>query len=219
MTAFADLLPTILDGVAWTAAVFLGASMVAVAVSIIAGLLRLSAPLPFRWLAVAYIEVFRGTSALVQLFWFYFVLPRFGIILEPVLTGIFVLGLNYGAYGAEIVRGAIKSVPGGQYEACLALNMTVWQRFRRVVFPQAVVAMLPPIGNLQIELLKNVSLVYFIGITGITYQCKVLQNSTQRTAEIFGLALVLYFVLALLVTCITRLLEHFLGRGMHAGGI
>ena len=82
---------------------------------------RCTAPRPVRWLAVAYIEVFRGTSALVQLFWLFFVLPHFGVTLEPLTVAILALGLNVGAYGAEVVRGAVASVPsrpvGGRHRA------------------------------------------------------------------------------------------------------
>jgi len=218
LPAFVDLLPTILEGASLTGIVFLGAAVLALIIAFPAGLMRMSRIGVCRWIAVGYIELFRGTSALVQLFWFFYVLPRFGFTLQPVVTGIVVLGLNYGAYGAEIVRGAMQSIPPTQMQACVALNLTAWQRFVHVIFPQAVVRMLPPIGNLQIELLKNVALIYFISIAGITYQCKVLQNSTQRTGEIFGWALILYFLLALVVTGIIRLLEHILGRGLRAGG-
>ncbi len=101
-------------------------------------------PWPLRWLAVAYIEVFRGTSALVQLFWLFFVLPHFGITLAPLNVAILTLGLNVGAYGAEVVRGAVSAVPRGQWEATVALNLTRMQALRRVVLPQAVVSMIPP---------------------------------------------------------------------------
>ena len=80
-----------------------------------------------RWLAIAYVEFFRGTSVLVQLFWMYYVLPHFGILLDPITAGVLALA-EPGAYGAEAVRGAILAVPSGQYEAAIALNMSPWQR-------------------------------------------------------------------------------------------
>ncbi len=108
-----DLLPDLLQGLWVTVQVYLGASVVAVGIALLAGLCRLSAALPLRWGAVTYVEVFRGTSAVVQLFWFYYVLPLFGVHLPAMATGIVVLGLNYGAYGAEVVRGAVAAVPVG----------------------------------------------------------------------------------------------------------
>src|SRR5690606_36179784 len=119
------------------------------------GLGRLSKVAPVRWLATAYVEKFRGTSALVQLFWVYFALPRFGVEVSATLAGVLVLGLNGGAYGAEVVRSAIQAVPPGQREAARALGFSARQIRWRLVLPQAVGPMLPPAGNLVIELLKN----------------------------------------------------------------
>src|SRR3546814_14619974 len=111
-------------------------------------------PRPLRWLAISYIELFRGTSALVQLFWLFFVLPHFGLTLPPLTVAVVALGLNVGAYGAEVVRGAIDAVPRGQWEATIALNMSRIEALRKVILPQAVVALIPPWGNLFIDLLK-----------------------------------------------------------------
>ena len=218
MPAPFDLLPYLLEGVWVTMQVFAGATAFAAVAALVAGLARLAPLPPVRWLAGAYVEIFRGTSALVQLFWFYFVLPEFGIFLEKRMVGIVVLGLNYGAFGAEIVRGAIRSIPRGQTEAAVALNLSSFDRMWRIILPQALVRMLPPWGNLEIEMLKNSALVLFIGVADLTYQSKVLQTDTQRTVEIFGLSLLLYFAMALAVTGVVRLLERFAGRGLQPGG-
>lgn len=202
-----------------TAEVFAGASLFSIVVGFAAGLSRLTPFLPLRGLAIAYIEVFRGTSALVQLFWFYFVLPLMGVMLPPLLVGIVVLGLNYGAYTAELVRGAVNSVPSGQTDAARALNMGLVHRMWRIILPQAIVRMLPPLGNLQIELLKNTALVSFIGVHDLTFSGRILlQPYPQRTLEIFGLSLVFYFLFSLGVTAVIRTLERVLGRGIRAGG-
>ena len=142
----------------------------------------------------------------MQLFWFYFVLPLFGLQLPAMLVGIVVLGLNAGAYGAEVVRGAIRAVPPGQREAGVALNFTRGQILRRLVLPQAVPAMLPPAGNLLIELLKNTALVSLVTITDLTFRGQ-LRSETLRTTEIFSLMLLMYFAVALLITAGVRLLE------------
>ena len=96
-----------------------------------------------RWLRIInriYVEFFRGTSIFVQLFWAYFVLPLLGVPLSPLQAGVLALGLNVGAYGAEVVRGAIKSIPREQYEACTALNLTRFQEMRYVILPKQSVA-------------------------------------------------------------------------------
>jgi len=181
--------------------------VLAVPLALLSGIGRLSPVRPVRWLASIYVEVFRGTSALVQLFWFYFVLPLFGVQLPAMLVGIVVLALNAGAYGAEVVRGAIRAVPPGQREAGVALNLTRAQIMRRIVVPQAIPAMLPPAGNLLIELMKNTALVSLITITDLTFRGQLLRSETLRTTEIFTLMLLLYFAVALLITAGVRMLE------------
>ncbi len=201
------LIPPLLEGLAVTLQIMAGAVVLAVPLALATGIGRLSTLRPVRWLAAVYVEVFRGTSALVQLFWFYFVLPLFGVQLPAMLVGIVVLALNAGAYGAEVVRGAIRAVPPGQREAGVALNLTRGQIMRRIVVPQAIPAMLPPTGNLLIELLKNTALVSLITITDLTFRGQLLRSETLRTTEIFGLMLLLYFAVALLITAGVRLLE------------
>ena len=202
-----ELAPPLLDGLGVTLQVMAGAAALVAPLAVVAGVGRLSTRRPLRWLASVYVEVFRGTSALVQLFWFYFVLPLFGLQLPAMLVGIVVLGLNAGAYGAEVVRGAIRAVPSGQREAGVALNFTRGQILRRLVLPQAVPAMLPPAGNLLIELLKNTALVSLVTITDLTFRGQLLRSETLRTTEIFSLMLLMYFAVALLITAGVRLLE------------
>lgn len=201
------LLAPLLEGLMVTLQVTAGAIALAVPLAVIAGLGRLSKQKLLRWPASVYVEVFRGTSALVQLFWFFFVLPLLGVQLPAILVGILVLALNAGAYGAEVVRGAVMAVPKGQREAAVALNMTRAQTIRRIVLPQAIPAMLPPATNLMIELLKNTALVSLVTISDLTFRGQLLRNDTLRTVEIFGLMLLLYFAVALVITAVMRMLE------------
>lgn len=209
-----DIAAPLLRGLSVTLQVTAGSAAVAVAAALTAGLARLSRRVVLRWISVIYIEVFRGTSALVQLFWFYFVLPFFGIELSAMAAAILVLGLNAGAYGAEIVRGAITAVPRGQVEAAMALNLNSWQTFYRIVLPQAMVVMLPPAGNLAIELLKNSALVSIIAITELTFAAQLVRSTTLQSTQVFGAVLVLYFVVALCITAVFRVLERRLGKGV-----
>jgi polar amino acid transport system permease protein len=195
----------------------LGGCVVAVLAAVLAALLKMYRPWPLRWLAVVYIEVFRGTSALVQLFWLFFVLPHFGISLAPLTVAILTLGLNVGAYGAEVVRGAVSAVPRGQWEATVALNLTRMQALRRVVLPQAVVSMIPPWGNLFIELLKATALVSLITISDLAFKAQEMNATTYRTVEIFSIVLVIYFALALLITIGMQQLERIAARGLARG--
>lgn len=212
MQALSDIVPVLLHGLVVTLQVTAAGTLLAALASFAAGLSSLAPFRLARWLALIYVETFRGTSALVQLFWFYFVLPFFGIELSAMTAGILALGLNAGAYGAEIVRGAMVAVPRGQREAAAALNFDAWQTLRHVLLPQALLAMLPPFGNLTIELLKNSALVSLIAITELTFAAQVARSATLQSAEIFTLVLLLYFLTAVCITWLYRGVERVLKR-------
>lgn len=207
MEDYLSLMPALLRGLWVTIQITVGAAVLAIPLALGAGLARMSSKPWVSWPAAVYVEVFRGTSALIQLFWFYFVLPLFGLQLPAMVVGIVVLAANAGAYGAEVVRGAVAGVASGQREAAVALNMTRRQIMRRIVLPQAVPAMLPPAGNIMIELLKNTALVSLITITDLTFRGQLLRSDTLRTTDIFILVLLLYFAVALMITAGVRLLE------------
>lgn len=191
------------------------AVVVAVAIALTMGLAKLSSSPLTRGVATTYIEIFRGTSLLVQLFWIFYVLPLLGITLEKFTAGFLAVGMNLGAYGAEVVRGAILSVPQGQYEAAIALNMSPFNRMRRIIFPQALVLMLPAWGNLVIELLKGTALVALIAVSDLMFQAKQINGSTYLSAEAFGTALVIYYLMArFVVTPLMRWLERSASRNL-----
>lgn len=216
-----DLLPLLLQGAWVTVQVTFWGSLLAIASAVLAALGRLSPIGPLRWLAITYIEIFRGTSLLVQLFWLYFVLPMppFNIEMSAFAVALVGLGLHIGAYGAEVMRGAIRSVAKGQYEACTALNMTPLRRFTRIILPQALLAAIPPGTNLLIELLKNTSLVSLITLSDLAFRARQLDQATFMTLEIFALALLLYFLMAQVINLGMRLLERRLARGRMRGGL
>lgn len=203
----------ILSGTLVTVLLTILASLLAMAIALAAGLMRM-APNPLvRGLATVYIEIFRGTSLLVQLYWIFFVLPLFGITLEKFTAGFVAVGMNLGAYGAELVRGAILSVPKGQWEAALALNMSPAKRMWRVILPQALIIMLPSWGNLLIELLKGTALVALIAVADLMFQVKQINGTTFLSAESFGTALIIYYVLArFMLTPFMRWLERLMQR-------
>jgi polar amino acid transport system permease protein len=214
---FREFLPGLLEGALVTVEITLGAAVIAVIMAFVAAIAKMYGPRPVRWLAVAYIEVFRGTSALVQLFWLFFVLPHFGVTLEPMTVAILALGLNLGAYGAEVVRGAVGSVHRGQWEATTALNMTRMTALRRIIVPQAIVRMIPPWGNLFIELLKATSLVSLITISDLAFKAQQMNQTTFRTVEIFSIVLVFYLAIASVITVAMRALEERAARGIARG--
>lgn len=218
MSEIGPIVNALVRGTWVTVDVMLGAACLGSFVALAAGITSLANQWYVRILARTYVEIFRGTSAIIQLFWIFFVLPSAGIILPPIAAAIIALGLNAGAYGAEIVRGSIQSIPRGQWEAATALNMTAFQRLRLVVLPQAVVAMLPPYGNLLIELLKATSLVSLVAVTDITQSGLLLRSATGQPL-VFGGMLILYFLLASIIAEPLRLVEKSLARrrGQTAG--
>jgi polar amino acid transport system permease protein len=212
LAELAGLLPPLLAGLGVTLTVTLGGALVALPAAFAGGLARLSRCWPVRLLGAVYVDLFRGTSALVQLFWVFFALPLFGIRLAPLTTGILVLGLNVGAYGAEVVRGAVRAVPPAQAEAALALGFGPRQILWRILLPQALPAMLPPFGNLLIELLKGTALVSLITLADLTFQGQVLRAATLASGEVLGLVLLLYFLAAQVLAWGMGRLERRLGR-------
>ncbi|WP_186396462.1 MULTISPECIES: ectoine/hydroxyectoine ABC transporter permease subunit EhuC [unclassified Stappia] len=205
----------IASGTLITMALTVLSALLAVAIAVAAGLMRMAPNMAVRGLATVYIEIFRGTSLLVQLYWIFFVLPLFGITLEKFTAGFVAVGMNLGAYGAELVRGAILSVPKGQWEAALALNMSPAKRMIRVILPQAVLIMLPSWGNLLIELLKGTALVALISVADLMFQVKQINGTTFLSAETFGTALIIYYVLArFMITPFMRWLERVMMRKM-----
>jgi len=184
-------------------------------VAVAFGVASLSPVAPLRWAVRVYVEVFRGVSAIILIFWVYYALPLIGVDLTALQAGVLALGLNLSAYGTEIVRGAVQAVPRGQSEAAIAINLSGRDRLWSVVLPQAVITMLPPYGSLLIEVMKASALVSLISLSDIVREA---QNMRQLRAadsvDIFTAVLVLYFAISLGITGIVRLLERRFARGI-----
>ncbi|MFJ8914628.1 ectoine/hydroxyectoine ABC transporter permease subunit EhuC [Amycolatopsis sp. NPDC102389] len=213
-SSVSHIITTVLSGLTATVTAAVGGIALTVVLSLVAGLALGSPSRTVRGISRVYVEIFRGTSEVVQLFWLYFVLPVLvGFQLVPMFAGILVLGLNHGAYGAEIVRGAVNSVPRAQFEGAVALNLTPAQRMRRVILPQAFAEMLPPFNNLFIQLLKSTALLSFIAVPEMARQGELLRPVFgAELSWIYGTELVLYLLLALLITSGMRLLERIAAR-------
>ena len=208
--AYAQMILVLLNGFKVTVWITFVSTVLGGIFSFAFGIGKMSRFWPVRIISDVYIEIFRGTSLLVQLFWLFYALPLLGISLSPVAAGIWALSLNIGAYGAEVVRGAILAVDTGQYEAALALNFTPGRTMWKVLIPQAVVEMMPPFGNLVVQNMKDSALVSLITLSDLTFQAQTLRNETLQTVPIYVITLVLYFVLALVLTVIMRWLERIL---------
>lgn len=217
MSQFSDYAWMILDGTWVTVKITVVASVVAVIVALLTGVARASKSFWVRLGPTLFVELFRGTSCYVQLFWAFFALPFIGISLTPFVASVLVLGANVGSYGSEVVRGAIAGVPRGQTEASVALNFTKFQRFRHVVFPQALVAMLPPAGNLFIDLLKLTPLTSLITMSDLTYNAMAVRQQTGSTFIALATILVGYFLMSSAIAWAVGRIERRASRGLEAG--
>ncbi|MFE2097141.1 ectoine/hydroxyectoine ABC transporter permease subunit EhuC [Streptomyces sp. NPDC059468] len=205
----------VLKGVWTTVQLLVFSALLAGAVSFAVGVARTHRLWIVRFLAGFYTEVFRGTSALVMIFWVFFVLPvAFGWQLVPLWAGTLALGLTYGAYGSEIVRGALNAVDPAQREGAIALSLTPWQRLRLVLLPQAVPEMIPSFCNLLIELLKGTALVSVMGMGDLTFSANLVRLALQQSAEIYTYVLLIYFAIAFVLTRLMRSLEKRLKAGV-----
>lgn len=213
------VLENLFEGAVTTVQVTVLAALLGTALSIAGGVSAMSGSRLARGVTRTYVEFFRGVSAVILLFWVFFAVPLLiDVRLSPMEAGVLALGLNMGAYGTEIARGAIAAVPRGQTEATIALNMTAVQRMKDVILPQAVVIMLPSYGNLLIELLKGTSLVSLITLSDIVFEAQQLRTARVASSlSIFTTVLVIYFVLSLVISGLIRVAENIAGRGLETG--
>ena len=200
-------LTTLLGGLPQTVIVAAGSLIFALIFGLVITLLRISGWRLLQWPAVAYIEFFRGTPALVQLFVIYFGLPDIGLQPTPLQAGIVGLGLNGAAYLAEIYRAGIQSIHRGQMEAALALGMTPVKAMQYIVLPQAIRTMLPPITSFAIVLLKDTSVVFAIGVVEIMALARNLVTETLQSAAVYLIAGILYLCMTIPMARLAARLE------------
>ena len=209
-----DALPNLLRG----AVVTLELTACSVSLGMIAGSLigiaRLSKLNPLRWVARAYVDFFRGTPLLVQIFMIYFGIPALlqglgiNFSLDRMVAAVAALSLNSAAYIAEIVRAGIQSIEKGQSEAAESLGLGSSETMRHVIFPQAIRRMLPALGNEFISMLKDTSLVAVIGFEELFRRGQLIVADNYRSFEIYGAVALIYLALTLLSSRVFGYLEH-----------
>ncbi|GHJ37272.1 ectoine/hydroxyectoine ABC transporter permease subunit EhuC [Streptomyces sp. TS71-3] len=205
---FSDHVSQAVSGLGVTVEATLLGALLALVLSFVFGLMANSKPLLVRGISRVIVEFFRGTSLYVQLFWLFYAFPLVsGYELSALFCGVLAFGMNYGAYGSEVVRGAINAVPKAQWEAAIALNMSPWQRMRRVIMPQALVQMIPPFTNLLIQLLKATPLLWLIGAADLTTAIQQMRDRTGSSTAAYLTLLVVYFVLAYAMTLVLNAVE------------
>ena len=207
-----DYLQLLFQGVPITLELTFASILVVVIAGFAFGLARGSKSRLLRWPAGFIVEVLRGSSAIAQLFWAFYVLPYMGIELSPFVAGIAVLGLNGGAYFSEVVRAAFASVPKGQTEAAVALNLSTWFRLWRIILPQALPIMVPPFGNALIDMLKFTALLSLVTIQELAYRADAIRSVLADAGPVYGLTLLMYFAIALALSLIVQWLEVLVNR-------
>ena len=189
-------------------------SLVSMPLAIVIGLLvalgRLYGPKPLRPLLTGYVEILRGTPLMLQLYALFFLLPEIGVELPAMLAGVIGLAVNYSAYEAEIYRAGLQAVPLGQMEAALALGMTRRMALRRVIVPQAVRIVIPPVTNDFIALFKDTSVCSVISVVELTKRYSILANSTGGVLEFAALTALLYLLMSLPLSWFSRRFERSL---------
>jgi polar amino acid transport system permease protein len=189
-------LPLLLGGLWLTVALTALSMLVGIVIGLLAAVARASRWPIVGWPAYAYTEAFRTTPILVQIVWVFWVLPLVGgVTLSPFAAGLVALSLNVGAFVAETCRAGLLSIAPGQREAALALGMTGIQALRRVLLPQAVRRVIPPLATVWVSLFKDTSIVSAIGVTELMYQARTLATETYRPLEVFTIVALLYFVI------------------------
>ena len=214
MNVIWDNLPVILGGLALTIQYSIVAIILMVVIGLIAALMRLSKLAPLRWIASAYVEMFRSTPLLVQLFFIVLGLPAilpvnqwFGQLMYPILAAALTLSLNEGAYVTEIIRAGILGVDRGQKEAALSVGMTDFQTMRYIVLPQAFKRMIPPLVNQAAQTIKDTSLLAPVGVAELVYKGEIVIAATFASFAIWALVAALYFIIIFSVSKCSAYLE------------
>ena len=229
MTFFTNVLQTLgkyysffLEGVRNTLIIAFFSVFFGTLLGILMAMFRLSKVKPFRWLATAYIEFFRGTPLMVQLMFIFYGLPMIGFTFPDVpfienfqrfAAGIVAMSLNSCAYVAEVIRSGIQAVDSGQMEAARSLGFKKSQSMLLVVLPQAIRNILPALGNEFVTVIKESSIVSVIGIADLMYRTNGVKAKNYQTLECLFIAAMIYFVMTFVSGRLISLMERRLRRG------
>lgn len=211
----AEWLPELLKGVPVTLSLWLIAITLGFALGLVLAWARVYGNRLWYWLSTAYIELFRGTPMLVQMFFIYLGLPHVGIVFDAFTAAVIAITLNSAAYQAEYFRGSVLSVPQGQMTAARACGMTRWQAIRFILLPQALRRVIPQWSNEAIIELKFTSIAYTIGVVEITSIASDIGSRTLNFFQIFLLAGIIYLILTSSVASFLNWLE----RRYHVPGV
>jgi len=216
------------QGIGYTILVSALSIFFAVILALIGALARLSGNPIANGISAFYVSFIRGTPQLVQVYMIYLGLPQVGqslealgapgwladlFVLPAIPSGVIALSINYGAYMTETFRAGIQSIHGGQREAALSLGMTPAQCMRRIILPQAIRIVIPPVGNDFIAMLKDSSLVSLMGVMELTWRATKVGRRYFRSLELLSVAAMFYWIITIILQAIQGRIEERLGRG------
>ncbi|MFC3932312.1 amino acid ABC transporter permease [Streptococcus dentapri] len=206
MSYVLEILPALLNGTLVTLQVFCIVIILSVPLGIFLAFLMQLKFKPLNWLLTLYVWIMRGTPLLLQLIFVYYVLPSVGIVFDRLPAAILAFTLNYAAYFAEIFRGGIDAIPKGQYEAAKVLKFTQLQTIRYIILPQVIKIVLPSVFNEVINLVKDSSLVYVLGVGDLLLESRTAANRDATLAPMF-VAGAIYLILVGVVTVASKQIE------------
>lgn len=201
-----SIMPSLMEGAKITIQVFAFTIVGALPFGLIIALMSITKFYPIKAISKVYVWIFRGTPLLLQLYFVYYGLPYLGITFDRFTAAVVTFILNYAAYYAEIYRAGIESIDAGQYEASKALGLTYFQTMSRIIIPQTIRRIIPPVANETITLVKDTALITAIGVRELLAVTKEAVNRDVTTTAFFGAA-VIYLLLTLVFTVIFRKIE------------
>lgn len=175
-------------------------------------LIRRSGPVWAQRIVIAVVEVIRSTPVLVQVFFLFFLGPRIGIVLSPLVAGVIALGLHFGCLLSEVYRAGLDSVPKGQWEASIALNLSRYRIYRDAILPQAIPPMIPAIGNYLVAMFKETPLLSSIGLIELMARAKLIGAETFRYLEPITMVGVFFLIMSLVAAAAIQRIETWANR-------
>jgi polar amino acid transport system permease protein len=205
-----EILPDLAQATIVTVEVTFVGFALAATLGLVLAVLRMLRNPWITWPVIGFVEFIRSTPLLVQIFFIFFVFPKFGIVLSAFVTGVLGLGLHYGAYCSEVYRAGLENVPKGQWEAAIALNLSTFQTFRDIIIPQAIPPVVPALGNYLVALFKETPLLSAIAVLELMQTAKILGSENFRYTEPITIVGIVFLALSLVSAAGIRQVERWL---------
>jgi len=210
------ILPRLAQGLVVTLEATVLGMAVALTLGLVLALARRSHYRLIAWPTGVLVEFVRSTPLLVQIYFLFYVLPDAGVRLSPLATGVLALGLHYAAYCSEVYRAGLESVPKGQWDAAIALNLSRWRTMRGIIIPQAIPPIVPALGNYLVAMFKDTPLLSAITVLEVLQAAKLIGAESFRYIEPLTLVGALFLVLSLVSAAAIRWVEGRLRMEGHA---